>query len=108
MDVWTDERGELHIDPPPTRPGDRFTIEARMPVVVGVTACSAEKSNNGRCTPIDWRVDERELIARGAQLAPGAEPSPSHGTSRCEGEGSDVNLAAARMAPHRFGAQAGG
>jgi uncharacterized protein len=56
MDVWTDAGGELHIDPPPTRPGDRFTIEARMPVVVGVTACSAEKSNNGRCTPIDWQV----------------------------------------------------
>ena len=57
MDVWTDEGGELHIDPPPTRPGDRFTIEARMPVLVGVTACSAEKSNNGVCTPIDLRVE---------------------------------------------------
>ncbi|MBD3784610.1 MAG: urea carboxylase-associated family protein, partial [Micrococcales bacterium] len=57
MDVWTDERGELHIDPPPTRPGDRFTIEARVPLVAGVTACSAEKSNNGRCTPVDLRLD---------------------------------------------------
>ena len=71
MDVWTDDRGELHIDPPPTRPGDRFTIEARMPVVVGVTACSAEKSNNGHCTPIDWRVD-RPLPRR-------AEPAPLRG-----------------------------
>lgn len=57
MDVWTDERGELRIDPPPTRPGDRFTIEARVPLVAGVTACSAEKSNNGRCTAIDYRVE---------------------------------------------------
>ncbi|QIM21585.1 urea carboxylase-associated family protein [Phycicoccus sp. HDW14] len=57
MDVWTDERGELHIDPPPTRPGDRFTIEARVPLVAGITACSAEKSNNGTCTPIDVRVE---------------------------------------------------
>ena len=57
MDVWTDAVGDLHIDPPPTRPGDRFTIEARVPVVAGVTACSAEKSNNGRCTPIDLRVE---------------------------------------------------
>jgi uncharacterized protein len=56
MDVWTDADGELHIDPPPTRPGDRMTIEARMPLVVGVTACSAEKSNNGTCTPIDVQV----------------------------------------------------
>lgn len=57
MDVWTDADGELHIDPPPTRPGDRFSIEARLPVVAGVTACSAEKSNNGRCTPIDVLVE---------------------------------------------------
>lgn len=57
MDVWTDLDGELHIDPPPTTPGDRFTIRAEIDLVVGVTACSAEKSNNGRCTPIDIRVD---------------------------------------------------
>ena len=57
MDVWTDLDGELHIDPPPTTPGDRFTIRVEIDLVVGVTACSAEKSNNGRCTPIDIRVD---------------------------------------------------
>ena len=54
---FADASGELHIDPPPTSPGDRFTIEARMPLVAGVTACSAEKSNNGHCTPIDVRLD---------------------------------------------------
>ena len=37
--------------------GDRFTIRAEIDLVVGVTACSAEKSNNGRCTPIDYRID---------------------------------------------------
>ena len=63
MDVWTDEAGELHIDPPPTRPGDRFTIEARVPLLAGVTACSAEKSNNGRCTPVDYLV--RRAVAPG-------------------------------------------
>lgn len=57
MDVWTDLDGELHIDPPPTTPGDRFAVRAEIDLVVGVTACSAEKSNNGRCTPIDIRVD---------------------------------------------------
>lgn len=56
MDVWTDQAGELHIDPPPTRPGDRFAIRAEIDLIVGVTACSAEKSNNGHCTPIDIRV----------------------------------------------------
>ena len=56
MDVWTDLDGELHIDPPPTVPGDRFTIRADVDLIVGITACSAEKSNNGVCTPIDYRV----------------------------------------------------
>jgi uncharacterized protein YcgI (DUF1989 family) len=57
MDVWTDLDGELHIDPPPTVAGDRYTIRAELDLVGGVTACSAEKSNNGRCTPIDYRID---------------------------------------------------
>jgi uncharacterized protein len=56
MDVWSDRTGELHIDPPPTRPGDRFAIRAELPLLAGVTACSAEKSNNGQCKPIDVRV----------------------------------------------------
>ncbi len=56
MDVWTDAVGELHIDPPPTRPGDWFELTAQVDLLVGVTACSAEKSNNGRCTPVDYRV----------------------------------------------------
>ncbi len=56
MDVWTSPDGELHIDPPPTRAGDRFAIRAEVDLVAGITACSAEKSNNGRCKPIDVRV----------------------------------------------------
>lgn len=59
MDVWTDGAGELHIDPPPTQPGDQFRIRAELPLIAGITACSAEKSNNGQCTPIDVRVDRR-------------------------------------------------
>lgn len=56
MDVWTSPDGLLHIDPPPTRPGDLFSIRAEVDLYAGVTACSAEKSNNGHCTPIDIRV----------------------------------------------------
>lgn len=63
MDVWTDQHGELHIDPPPTRPGDRFTIRALADLYAGITACSAEKSNNGHCTPIDVLVEEAGSIA---------------------------------------------
>jgi len=56
MDVWTDSTGELHIDPPPTRPGDHLEITAETALWAGITACSAEKSNNGVCTPIDYRI----------------------------------------------------
>jgi hypothetical protein len=56
MSVWTDAGGELHIDPPPTRPGDHLEIRAELALLVGITACSAEKSNNGGCTPIDYQV----------------------------------------------------
>jgi hypothetical protein len=57
MNVWTDADGELHIDPPTSRAGDRFTLRAEMDLLVGLTACSAEKSNNGRCKPIDYQID---------------------------------------------------
>jgi uncharacterized protein YcgI (DUF1989 family) len=56
MDVWTDLDGELHIDPPPSRPGDQVTLRAEIDLVVGITACSAEKSNHGVCKPVDFRV----------------------------------------------------
>lgn len=56
MDVWTSPDGHLHIDPPPTCPGDLFSIRAEVDLFAGVTACSAEKSNNGHCTPIDIQV----------------------------------------------------
>lgn len=57
MDVWSDDDGELHVDPPPTRPGDKVVLLAHRPLWVGLTACSAEKTNNGHCTPIDYRVE---------------------------------------------------
>ncbi|GAA4115102.1 urea carboxylase-associated family protein [Knoellia locipacati] len=56
MNVWPDESGELHIDPPKSVAGDRFSVRAEMDLHVGITACSAEKSNGGVCKPIDWQV----------------------------------------------------
>jgi uncharacterized protein YcgI (DUF1989 family) len=56
MNVWTDRTGELHIDPPTSRPGDRIILRAETDLLVGLTACSAEKSNNGVCKPIDYAV----------------------------------------------------
>lgn len=56
MNVWSDAEGELHIDPPRSNPGDRFRARAELDLIVGLTACSAEKSNGGVCKPIDYRI----------------------------------------------------
>lgn len=58
MNVVPDaETGELTIGAPHSRAGDRVTLRAETDLVVGLTACSAEKSNNGSFKPIDFRVD---------------------------------------------------
>lgn len=56
MNVWTDPDGTLHIDPPLSKAGERFRVRAEQDVLVGLTACSAEKSNGGVCKPIDYEV----------------------------------------------------
>lgn len=58
MNVWTDPFGELHIDRPMTTPGDSVRFRAERDLHVGLTACSAEKSNDGVCKPIDYLVDD--------------------------------------------------
>lgn len=56
MNVWSEPDGTLHIDPPTSRAGDRVVLRAEQDLHVGLTACSAEKSNGGVCKPIDWMV----------------------------------------------------
>ena len=56
MNVDVLPSGELKILPPRGRPGDRIVLRAEMDLIVGVTACSAELSNNGRFKPIDVRL----------------------------------------------------
>jgi uncharacterized protein YcgI (DUF1989 family) len=56
MNVDVLPSGELHIGPPLSRPGDFVDLRAEMDLVVGVTACSAEKSNNYSFKPIDLEV----------------------------------------------------
>ncbi len=60
MNVWTDDNGIMHIDPPRSKPGDRFVVEAQMDLFVALTACSAEKSNGGICKPIDYAIVPRQ------------------------------------------------
>ena len=56
MNVEVSASGELRILAPRSRPGDHLLLEAEMDMIVGVTACSAELSNNGKFKPIDIEV----------------------------------------------------
>ena len=56
MDVAVAPSGELTIGPPRSRPGDFIDLRAEIDLVVGVTACSAELSNNGTFKPIDVEI----------------------------------------------------
>ena len=49
--------GALSVAPPLSKAGDRIVFEARMDLVIGLTACSALQSNNGSFKPIHWQVD---------------------------------------------------
>lgn len=56
MNVAVGATGELTIGPPKSRAGDYVVLRAEMDLVVGVTACSAELSNNGSFKPIDVAI----------------------------------------------------
>lgn len=49
--------GRLEVLPPTSVAGDSVTFEARMDLVIGLTACSAPASNGGSFKPIHYRVD---------------------------------------------------
>lgn len=73
MNVVVLPSGELNILPPRSRAGDYLVLRAEMDLVVGVTACSAELSNNGRFKPIDVEVHAAEPAPaeqRAAHAAP--------------------------------------
>jgi len=56
MNVSVAPNGELSIAPPRSRAGDSIVLRASMDLVVGVTACSAELSNNGTFKPIEYEI----------------------------------------------------
>lgn len=57
--------GAIRVLPPRSRAGDHMRLRALMPLIVGMTACSAGQSNNFRYKPIDYRV-VRKTEASGA------------------------------------------
>ncbi|HEX8417053.1 MAG TPA: urea carboxylase-associated family protein [Methylobacterium sp.] len=48
--------GTLTVAPPLSRAGDHITFQAETDLVIGLTACSALQSNNGRFKPIHYRI----------------------------------------------------
>lgn len=48
--------GSITIGPPASRAGDRIVLRAMADLLVGLTACSSEATNNGVCKPIAYRV----------------------------------------------------
>jgi uncharacterized protein YcgI (DUF1989 family) len=56
MNVEIDSTGKMSILPPRSKAGDALTLRAEMDLIVGLTACSAEMSNNYRLKPIGYDV----------------------------------------------------
>lgn len=56
MNVAVLANGELKISPPASRAGDAIELRAEMDLIVGLTACSAEMSNNYAFKPIDYEI----------------------------------------------------
>ncbi|HSH23331.1 MAG TPA: urea carboxylase-associated family protein [Acidimicrobiales bacterium] len=50
------DTGHIDIRPPSSRPGDHVDLRAEVDLIVGVTACSAELTNNGSLKPIDVEI----------------------------------------------------
>lgn len=52
------DTGKVDVLPPKSRAGDYIIIEAAMDLIVGLTACSAEMSNNYSFKPIGYSIIE--------------------------------------------------
>jgi hypothetical protein len=48
--------GALRVLPPLSRAGDHIVFEARMNLIIGLTACSAGQSNNFKYKPIHYEI----------------------------------------------------
>ena len=56
MNVEVAANGELKILPPRSKAGDSIVLRAEMDLIVGLTACSAEMSNNYSFKPIAFEI----------------------------------------------------
>lgn len=55
------DTGRVDVLPPKSKAGDHILLEAKMDLIVGMTACSAEMSNNYSFKPIGYEIIERAM-----------------------------------------------
>jgi uncharacterized protein len=77
MNVEIKPSGELNILPPRSRAGDYIVLRAEMDMIVGVTACSAELSNNGTFKPIDVELLASEASTAAPRAPQSADAAPA-------------------------------
>jgi uncharacterized protein YcgI (DUF1989 family) len=58
MNVPVAPDGSIRVYPPVSKPGDYIRMEARMDLVIGLTACSAYASNGGSFKPIHYEIED--------------------------------------------------
>jgi uncharacterized protein len=63
MNVEISPAGVLSILPPRSKAGDYIELRAEVDLVVGLTACSAEMSNNYRLKPIEFEHVRGSAVA---------------------------------------------
>lgn len=56
MNVPVGEDGKLTVEPPISKAGDFIRLRAEMPLIIGLTACSAYSSNGGSFKPIAYSI----------------------------------------------------
>ena len=56
MNTEISVKGAIAVKTPLSMAGDYIELQARMDLIIGVTACSAGKCNNFRCTAVDIEV----------------------------------------------------
>jgi uncharacterized protein YcgI (DUF1989 family) len=71
MNVEVGDAGRLSILPPRSRAGQSISLRAEMNLIVGLTACSAEMSNNYKFKSIAYEVSGRDAAA---QIKAGGRP----------------------------------
>ncbi len=56
MNVAFTPEGKIKVGVPTSKKGDLIIFEAKMDLIVGLTACSDEGTNNGTCKPIAYEI----------------------------------------------------